>query len=65
MNVQLQVLRNRAVRERLFERLIAVFVLDIFADDGDGDFVFGVVAAIDQAAPLREIGFGRFLVQVL
>ena len=65
MNLELEVLRDGAVGERLFERLVTVFVLDILADDGDGDFVLGVVAAVDQVASTGEVGLGRFLVQVL
>ena len=38
-NVELQVLRDRAVGQRFFERLVAIFVLHILADDGDGDFI--------------------------
>ena len=62
---QFEVLRDGAVGERFLERLVAVFVLDIFADDGDGDFVFGVVAAVDEIAPWGEVRLGRVVVQVL
>ena len=65
MTLELEVLRERAVGERFFERLVAVLVLDILADDGDGDFVLGVVGAVDEVLPAGEVGFGRFDVQVL
>ena len=65
VNFELEVLRDGAVGERFFERLVAVFVLDVLADDGDGDFVFGVVAAVDQIAPAGEVGLGRVFVEVL
>ena len=50
-DLELEVLRDCAVGEGFFEGLVAVFVLDIFADDGDVDFVFGVVAAVDEIFP--------------
>jgi hypothetical protein len=44
------------VDERFFEGLVAVFVLDVLADDGDGDLVGGVVGAVDDLLPLGEVG---------
>ncbi len=38
-DLELEVVRERAVDERFLERFVAVFVLDILADDGDGDLV--------------------------
>ncbi len=42
--------------EGFFEGFVTVFVLDVFADDGDGDFVFGVVGAVDDVLPAGEVG---------
>src|SRR5665213_415742 len=62
---EFQVLRNSAVSERFIERLIAVFVFHVFAHDGDGDFVFGVVAAINEIFPTAEVRVRRVPVKVL
>ena len=43
---------ERAVDEGFLEGLVAVFVLDVLADDGDGDFVLRVVGAVDDVLPL-------------
>ena len=47
-----------SVDEGFFEGLVGVFVLDVLADDGDGDFVFGVVGAVDDVLPAGEVGGG-------
>ena len=36
---EFEIVGERAVSQRFFEGLVAVFVLDVLADDGDGDFV--------------------------
>ena len=53
------------MRERFLERFVAVFVLDVFADDGDVDLVLGVVAAVDKFPPKSDVGVGRLFVQIL
>ena len=50
--------------QRLLERLVTVLILHILAHDGDGDFVPGVVATLDQIFPLAQIAFRRFPVQI-
>ena len=55
-DAELEVVGEGAVDEGFFEGLVAVFVLDVFADDGDGDFVLGVVGAVDDVLPLGEVG---------
>ena len=55
-DAQLEVVRERAVDEGFLEGFVAVFVLDVLADDGDGDFVLGVVGAVDDLLPVGEIG---------
>ena len=57
-DAELEVLRERAVNERFFQGLVAVFILDVLADDGDRDLVLRVVAAIDEGFPLAEVGVG-------
>ena len=64
-DVELEIVRDGAVGQRLLERLVAVLVLHILADDGDGDMVLGVVAAVDQILPLGQVGRRRVDAQVL
>ena len=52
-HVQLQVVGQRAVDQRFFQRLVGVFVLDVLADDADRDFVLGVVARGRPCPPSR------------
>ena len=42
VQVQLQVVRQRAVHQRFFQRLVGIFVLDILADDADVTSSFGL-----------------------
>jgi hypothetical protein len=51
-HAQLQVVRERAMHQRLLQRLVAVFILDILTDDGDRDLVLRVVGAVDDVLPL-------------
>ncbi len=53
-DAELEVVSERAVDEGFLEGLVTVFVLDVFADDGDVDFVFGVVGAVDDVLPARR-----------
>ena len=48
---ELEVVGEGSVDEGFFEGLVGVFVLDVFADDGDGDLVDGVVGAVDDVLP--------------
>ena len=41
-DLQLEIVRERAVDEGFLEGLVAVLVLDVLADDGDGDLVRGL-----------------------
>ena len=58
-SLQLQVVRQRAVHQRFFQRLVGVFVFDVLADDADGDFVFRVVHAVHESLPTAS-GRGSF-----
>ena len=40
--LQLQVVRQRAVHQRLFQRLVGILVLDVLADDADVTSAFGL-----------------------
>ena len=62
---ELEVVGEGSVDEGFFEGLVAVFVLDVLADDGDGDFVLGVVGAVDDVLPLGEVGRFGFDAEVL
>ncbi len=53
------------MRQRFFQRLVAVLVFNVFADDRDMNFVLGVLHPLDQFSPPAQVGFRRFLVQVL
>src|SRR6185312_16279371 len=39
VNVHFEVVRSGAVQQRFLQALVGIFVLDVFADDGDGDAV--------------------------
>ncbi len=55
-DAELEVVGERAVDESFLEGFVGVFVLDVLADDGDGDFVFGVIGAANDVLPLGEVG---------
>ena len=52
---QLQVVRQRAVHQRLFQRLIGILILHVLADNADSDHILRVVDAVHQVVPLRKI----------
>jgi hypothetical protein len=55
-DLELEVVGERAVDEGLLEGFVAVLVLDVLADDGDGDFILRVVGAADDLLPAGEVG---------
>ncbi|MCU1222774.1 MAG: hypothetical protein JWQ42_867 [Edaphobacter sp.] len=55
-DAELEVVGQGAVDEGFLEGLIAVLVLDVLADDADGDLVLGVVSAVDDVLPLGDVG---------
>ncbi len=55
-DLELEVVGERAVDEGFLERFVTVFVLNVLADDGDGDFVLRVVGAVDYILPFGEVG---------
>src|ERR1700688_106511 len=55
-DAELEVVGERSVDEGFLEGLVTVFVFNVFADDGDGNFVLGVVGAVDDVLPAGEVG---------
>lgn len=53
------------MHESFLEGLVAVFILDILADDADRDFVLGVIGAVDDVFPLGEVDVPGFKAKVL
>ena len=64
VHVELEVVGERAMHQRFLQRLVGIFVLDILADDANGDFVLRVVDAVDQLFPAAQVGISRLDVQV-
>ena len=62
---ELEVVGEGSVDESFFEGLVTVFVLDVFAYDADGDFVEGMIGAVDDVLPLGEVGGGGLDAEVL
>ena len=48
-------LLQAAMTQRFAERFVRILVLDVLADDGDGDFVFRMLDGFDRAFPLEQI----------
>ena len=44
-----------AMTQRFAERFVRIFVFDVFADDGDGDFIFRMLDGFDGAFPLEQV----------
>ena len=55
VELDLDVVGDAAVRERLVERLVGVAVVHVLADDRDVDLAGRVLDAVDEALPLREV----------
>ena len=61
VEIDLDLVGDAAVRQRLDQRLIRILHAGIFADDGDGDVAFGIADALVDETPGRQIGLGRSL----
>src|SRR5580704_9385782 len=59
VEVDLNLVGDAAVGERLDQRLIGILHARIFADDGDGHVAFGVADALVDEMPGGKIGLGR------
>ena len=46
--------------QRLFQRLVRIFILDIFAHNADRDFGLRVVDAVDNLLPVLQIAILGF-----
>ena len=61
VEIDLHLVGDAAVRERLDQRLVGVLHAGIFADDGDRDVAFRIADALVDRAPAREIGLAARL----
>ena len=64
VQVELQVVRQRAVDERLLQRFVGVFILHIFADNADRNFRLRVIDAVNQLFPRMQIAILGLEVQI-
>ena len=58
-DVDLDPVGHAAVDQRLVERLVGVGQADVLADHADRHFAFGVLVAVDDVVPARQVGRGR------
>ena len=56
VEIDLDLVGDAAVRERLDQRFVGVLEAGVLADDGDGDLAFGIVDALVDQAPAVEVG---------
>src|SRR5262249_34283672 len=64
VDVHLQLMRQTAVQQRFFQALVGIFVLDIFADDGDMNFAHRVIQPVEHCVPLAQIARPGFQLEV-
>src|SRR5690606_26295778 len=57
-DIDLDPVRHAAVDQRFVERLIGIRQRHIFANDADRDFALGVLLAVHDVVPARQIGRG-------
>ena len=65
LQIELQVLRERAVYQRFFQRLVRILILHVLADNADHNLVFRVVNAMDQVFPVLHVAIFGLQMQVL
>ena len=65
LDVHFDAVRKSAMRERLVEALVGIFVSDVLADDVDGHVVGGLRRTLDDVFPCRHPAFGLRQVQIL
>ena len=56
VEIDLDLVGDAAVRERLDQRFVGVLHAGVLADDGDGDVAFRIADALVDQPPAREIG---------
>src|SRR5216684_2785516 len=64
IHLQLKIVRQRAVYQRLLQRLVGILVLDVFTDNADGHRILRVVNTMNNIRPLGEIAVARLQVEV-
>ena len=57
-DVDLYPVGEAAVDQRFVQRFIGIGKADIFADDADGHFAFGVAQTVLDIRPARQVGVG-------
>ena len=55
VQLQLQVVRQRAVHQRLLQRFVGIFILHVLANNADGDRVLRVVNPMHEVFPAGKI----------
>ncbi len=63
LEVDLETVGGGTVEEGFFEAFVGVFVFDVLADEGDVDFVDGVLHAVEHVEPLGHVGGFGFEVE--
>ena len=56
VEIDLHLVGDAAMRQRLDQRFIGVLHAGVFADDGDGDVAFRIADALVDGAPARKLG---------
>ena len=56
VEVDLHLVGDAAVRQRLDQRLVGVLHAGVLADDGDGDLAFRIADALVDELPARQVG---------
>ena len=62
VHMQFQIVGESAVHQRFFQRLVGIFVLDVFTDNGDSHVSLRVVYPMHQLFPLFQVLIFRFQV---
>ena len=63
LNADLRAVVNAGMIERFVNRFVGIAVLGIFAHDGDRNFVLRIAKAVQQVAPIVDIGRRGFQAQ--
>ena len=56
VEIDLDLVGDAAMRERLDQRFVGILHAGVFADNGDGDVAFRIANALVDQAPAFEIG---------
>src|SRR5579864_1245850 len=55
VDIHLQPVRQAAVQQRFLQALVGILVLDVLADQADGNFVGGILHAVEHLAPAAQL----------